>query len=216
MFHAAEDSRRSADNRAAIGALIPSGELAKWKPERLARFCALTGQAARVALDADGSVLADVYRAADGPTRSALREAIAGVPELDLLRVVAGAPGGDRLSRVTAPEREYLVRELARREEWARLWEFATGLPLAGAAAVARQFAGRWRFPDRARSSRPTCSHGLTPTRWRPARKRWRIRRRCAWRPGSSRAAARSRQTDNGWSSPSCPSGRNVTLGIPG
>jgi hypothetical protein len=148
LVEAAEDSRRSAGNRAAIGALVPSGELATWEPERLARFCALTGQAARLALDADGSVLAGVYRAADGPTRSALREAIAGIPELDLVRVVAGPPGQGRLSHMTVPEREYLVRELASREDWARLWELATGLPLAGAAAVARQFAGRWRFPD--------------------------------------------------------------------
>lgn len=163
LVFAAEDSRRSAGNRAAIGALIPAGELATWKPERLAKFCALTGQAARLAADADGSVLADVYRAADGPTRSAVREAIAGVPELDLVRVVAGAPGVERLSRVTLPEREYLVDELARREEWARLWEFATGLPLAGAAAVARQFAGRWRFPDADSQRLPDLLAGADP-----------------------------------------------------
>ena len=148
LVFAAEDSRRSAGNRAAIGALIPPGELAEWEPKRLAKFCALTGQAARLALDVDGSVLGGVYRAADEPTRSVLLDAIAGNPELDLVRVVAGPPGGDQLSRMTVPEREYLVRELARREDWAQLWDLATGLPLAGAAAVARQFAGRWRFPD--------------------------------------------------------------------
>ena len=53
LVFAAEDSRRSAGNRAAIGALIPPGELAEWEPKRLAKFCALTGQAARLALDVD-------------------------------------------------------------------------------------------------------------------------------------------------------------------
>jgi hypothetical protein len=145
----AVDVRRSASERGIIGTIIPDRALAQLKPDELAKLCALTGQTARLrVLDADGSVLAIAYWAADEPTRAALREAIAGIGELDVVRVVAGPRGRDRPSPVTGPEREFLVSELASREDWARLWQLAAGLPLAGAVAVARLFAGRWQLPD--------------------------------------------------------------------
>jgi hypothetical protein len=62
------------------------------------------------ALPSDG-VLADVYRAADGPARSALREAIAGIAQLadtsiaDLETVTRWASTGSTSSSMTSAAR---------------------------------------------------------------------------------------------------------------
>jgi hypothetical protein len=143
------DLRRGADDRTAAAGLVPAAVLATWKRDRLAMFYALTGQTAQLlALDRIVPLLARLYREADEQTRAGLRSVIGGLAGPDLVRVVAGRGGRDRPPGVTAPERDYLVRELDARQDWAGLWELVGRLPLVAAAAVAGEFAGRWRLPD--------------------------------------------------------------------
>ncbi len=126
-------------------ARVPDRELAGWESVKFAEFFLLTGQTARLrTLDDAGPALAMAYESIGELTRTALRAAVTGSGELDLVRAVGG-PWSP-----TVPDGDALVRELADRADWPRLWGLATRLPLADAVAVARQVAGRWQPPETA------------------------------------------------------------------
>jgi hypothetical protein len=134
---------RTPAERAAIGAFCARHGLAPDDQIQRALFFALTGQAGQErALDPDGSLLATAYRAAEPPTRAALRQAMAGAGHLDLARVVGSA---GRATPMTAEESDYLVRELAGRRDWPALWRLVQDLPLASAAMAVRRFDAGWR-----------------------------------------------------------------------
>jgi hypothetical protein len=86
------------------------------------------------------------YRGADQRAQAALREAMAGDGDLDIVRVVSGGSGSE-LEALTKTEREYLRDRLAERREWPRLWQFARELPLRDALDMLRPIDSRWR-PD--------------------------------------------------------------------
>jgi hypothetical protein len=145
----AVDPGRPAASRAAIGAFCAAREMAPGDPVERALFFVLTGRHAQHrAADPDGSLLAAAYRAADEPTRAAVREELAGAGDLDLVRVVAGGPGPGRRPALTADESGYLVGQLAGRRDWAGLWRLAPGLPLAEAVAAVARFGDGWQPAD--------------------------------------------------------------------
>lgn len=142
----AVDPGRPAASRAAIGSFCAAREMAPGDPVERALFFVLTGQHTQHrAADPDGSQLAAAYRAADEPTRAAVREELAGAGDLDLVRVVAGGPGPGRRPALTADESGYLVGQLAARRDWAGLWRLAPGLPLAEAVAAVARFGDGWQ-----------------------------------------------------------------------
>jgi hypothetical protein len=108
----------------------------------------LTGQRAQHRTeDPDGALLAEAYRAGRDEQRAAVRQALAGADDLDLVRVVAGA-GRDAVATVTPAEVSYLADELAGRQDWPRLWQLALDLPLAGAVIAASRFGDSWQPDD--------------------------------------------------------------------
>jgi len=110
------------------------GGLAPGKATQRALFFVLTGQRAQHrAEDPDGSLLAEAYREAREEQRAAVRQALAGADDLDLVRVIAGA-GRGAVAAVTPWEASYLGGQFAVRRDWAGLLQFALGLPLAAAA----------------------------------------------------------------------------------
>lgn len=144
-FEAAVDPGRDGGAREAIGVfwagrgLVPDGAVAR------ALFFVMTGQAAQHrAADPDGSLLASAYRGADEATRAALRGALAGAGDLDLVRVVAGEPHG-RAARMSGDEIGYLAGQLAGRRDWAGLWRLVRDIPLADAIAAMPAFGDGWR-----------------------------------------------------------------------
>jgi hypothetical protein len=138
-FAAAVEPDRGPGERAGIGAFCTRHGLAPDGAIRRALFYALTGQAAQHrTADLEGSLLASAYRDAGPATRAALREAIAGAGDLDLVRVVAGP---SRAQYLTAEEREYLTSQLAGYRDWDRLWRLVKDLPLAHAVAAMPLFA---------------------------------------------------------------------------
>jgi hypothetical protein len=153
-FTAGTDVTRDAAARAAIGGFCARHRLAPGDPVRRALFHVLTGLSAQHrAADPDGSLLAAAYRAAGEPERAAVRQAVAGSGDLDVVLVVAGAGQDGRAGDLTPDERQYLARQLADRREWDRLWRLAQELPLAGALEVAPLFDARWRpGPERERA----------------------------------------------------------------
>ena len=97
-----------------------------------------------------------------GPgTRAALREAIAGSGDLDLVHVVAAAGRPGRFAELTGDERQYLITQLAARGEWGLLWQFVLDLPLAEAVTAVRRFGVGWR-PDTTGSTADTASSDAT------------------------------------------------------
>jgi hypothetical protein len=60
----------------------------------------------------------------------------------------ADAARGAGAGTATQAERAYLTAELARRQDWPRLWRLALDLPLAETIAAARQLPARWQPPD--------------------------------------------------------------------
>lgn len=109
-----------------------------------ALFLVLTGQQEQYqALDPDGSLLARSYRAADEPTRQAVRRTMIGLGELSVLRVIADRP--DR--PLTAAEADYLTARLAEAGEWDQLWRLIPTVPIASALRAAGLF-GDWRPAD--------------------------------------------------------------------
>jgi hypothetical protein len=165
-------------NWAALGAFCASHDLAPDDPVRRAGFFALTGQPEQQrALDPDAALLATAYQAADPRTQAALREALAGAGDLDIVRVVARA--GSQAADMTVTEREYLAGQLADRRDWAALWRLAQDLPPVDAVAAVHQIDERWRpagqrerdlfgllaraGPDKVRSAREAlCADGAT------------------------------------------------------
>jgi hypothetical protein len=147
VFAAAVEPGRDAAGRAAIGAFCVARGIVPEDAAARALFYLLTGQAAQYqAVDPDGRLLAQVYRAADEATRAALRDALAGVGGLDLVRAIADR--GIGTPPMTAAERDYLVRQLAGRRAWAQLWRLALDLPVSEAVAAMTLFAAEWRPPD--------------------------------------------------------------------
>ncbi len=122
VFTAAADPDRAMVHRAAIGEFCTRHGMVPGDPVRQAGFYALTAQSQQQhALDPDGTLLATAYRGADQRARAALREAVAGDVDLDVVRVVSGGSGSE-LEALTKTERDYLRDRLAKRREWARLW----------------------------------------------------------------------------------------------
>ncbi|MGP3967528.1 hypothetical protein [Streptomyces sp. 6N223] len=123
-----------------------------------ALFFVRTGQHGQYrALDPDGALLALGYRAASAMERSALRERMAALGDLDALRVLAGrrsgagaagdagdGDGDGDVSSLTEAERAYVVRQLVDRGDRERLWRITPLLPLAEAVETVRSF-GDWR-----------------------------------------------------------------------
>jgi hypothetical protein len=143
---AVTDPARPLRDRAAISALCARVGVAPGEPADRAVFYVLTSQAAQQrAADPDGALLAAGYRAAGLRVRAALRSALAGAGDLDLVRVIAGG-GGPR--ELAADERDYLVGQLAGRRDWPSLWRATQRLPLAEAAATAGRFGDGWRPGD--------------------------------------------------------------------
>jgi hypothetical protein len=101
-------------------------------PAKRAAFFLLAGQWAEYrALDGDGALLAAAYQAGTVRERLRLRTAMAEARGVDLARVLAH----DGMRKT---ERDYLLRHLAARGEWERLWRVALVLPLPGAVAAVR------------------------------------------------------------------------------
>jgi hypothetical protein len=171
VFAAAADPVKDAAVRAALGAFCARHGLAPGDITDRAVFFVLTGQAGQHrAADPDGSLLTAAYRAAGPGTRAGLREAIAASGDLDLVRVVtADRPG--RFAEVTGDERQYLIRQLADRGEWDRLWRLVPDVPLAEAVRAVRRFGAGWRPPARSRWPRrhtTIATHTLTGSLARP------------------------------------------------
>jgi hypothetical protein len=114
--------------RAAVGQRCAAQGLVPEDPVERVCFFVLTSQPERQrALDPDGTLLPIAYRAASRSTQRALREAMTGAGDLDVVGVIAG--GGEP----TGEEFAYLTRHLAGTGQWPALWRLVRGLPLAGA-----------------------------------------------------------------------------------
>jgi hypothetical protein len=147
VLAAAVEPYRNAAARAALGEFCARHDLVPDDPVRRVLFFTMTGQHAQHrAADPDGSLLATAYQAADRPARGALRKALAGAGDLDVVRVIAGA--GSRVADMRAEERDYLVGQLAGRRDWPGLWRLARDLPVVEAVAALWLIDERWR-PDR-------------------------------------------------------------------
>lgn len=133
-----------ADAADALADLCRGHGIAPADPVRRAVFFLLTGQDEQHrAADPDGSLLALGYGAATEPERERLRQAMTRAGDLDLVRVVA-ARRDDRPD-LTSEEWEYLIRQLADRADWQRLWPVVRDAPLIDAVAAMRSFDQRWR-----------------------------------------------------------------------
>lgn len=148
-FGAAVEPDRAPSGGAAIGAFCARHGMAPGDAVARALFFSLTGQdAQRRAMDPDGRLLAAAYHAASQSAQAAVREAISGSGDLDLVRVIAGQR--DRGAPLTADERPYLAGQLAGRRDWPGLWRLIQDFPLAEAVAATRVFPGGWRPADEA------------------------------------------------------------------
>jgi hypothetical protein len=138
------------DVRSAVGAFCAARGLAPDGPTERALFFVLTGQRAQHrADDPDGSLLAEAYRKAHEEQRAAVRQALAGADDLDLVRVIAGA-GRGAVAAVTPEEASYLAGQFAARADWAGLLQFALGLPLASAVTATSVLGEGWQPGDSA------------------------------------------------------------------
>jgi hypothetical protein len=148
---AAVDPERPAGSREAIGSFCTGHGLAPDEPAARALFHVLTGQQAQHrAADPDGSLLAAGYRAGTKAIQAAVREALAGTGHLDLVRIVAGAPGQDRRPAISAEESAYLVSQLRARGDWAALWRLAQDLSVQPAVTAVAGFPRGWQPADEA------------------------------------------------------------------
>ena len=146
VVRAGTDPGRDAAARAAIGAFYDRGGLAPGDAVQRALFYTLTGHTAQYrAADPDGSLLAAAYRGANEPTRTAVRQALAGSRDLDVVEVVAGSGSASRAADLTLGERSYLARQVADRKDWGRLWDLLRDLPLDEALAATALFEDGWR-----------------------------------------------------------------------
>jgi hypothetical protein len=146
---AAVDPDRPARSRAAIGSFCAQHGLVPDEPAARALFYVLTGQQAQHrAADPDGSLLAAGYQASTESTQAAVRESLAGTGDLDLVRIVAGAPGPEHRLAIRAEESAYLVGQLQARGDWAALWRLAKDLPAQAAVAAVAGFPSRWQPAD--------------------------------------------------------------------
>ncbi|MEO3840587.1 hypothetical protein [Streptomyces sp. B22F1] len=144
LLTAATDPTRPAEQRAALGrfcagqGFLPVGDVDR------VLFYALTGQHAHhAALDPDGALLAVAYHGASKQTQQAVRDAMVGRGELNLVRALTDRPRRP----LTAPEADYLTKQLADAREWAHLWRLIPTMPLANAARAAQLFTD-WRPAD--------------------------------------------------------------------
>jgi hypothetical protein len=147
-FAVATDPAQPEATRSAVGAFFAARGLAPEEAGQRALFFVLTGQRAQHRTeDPDGALLAAAYRAARQEQRAAVRQALAGADDLDLVRVIAGA-GRDAMAAVTAEEASYLAGQLAGQRDWAGLWQLALGLPLADAVTAASRIGDGWQPGD--------------------------------------------------------------------
>ena len=131
-------------DHAALTAFCLRNGIAPQDPADRALFFALTGQTGqRLALDPDGSLLADASRLAGPSRRAALREAMTSDASLDVVRLVAGS--GPLVTELMPEERERFTRLLADRRDWAALWRLALELPVPEAVAAVRLADPGWR-----------------------------------------------------------------------
>jgi hypothetical protein len=149
-FSVAMDPATGQHTRMAVGAFCASRGLAPQDANQRTLFFVLTGQQAQHRTeDPDGRLLAAAYRAARDEQRAAVRQALAGADDLDLVRVVAGA-GQDSVATITPDEASYLAGQLAGRRDWAGLWQLALSLPLAGAVTAVSSISDGWQPADHA------------------------------------------------------------------
>ncbi|MFI0479472.1 hypothetical protein ACH34T_02450 [Actinomadura sp. 9N215] len=100
------------------------------------------------ALDPDATLLALAYKSAPPDVRASLRTVMTEHGDIDALRVLAGTSGRQNdFGSLTEQERRYLVRQLADRGDWGRLWPLTLRLPLAEAVDAVRAF-GEWEPSD--------------------------------------------------------------------
>lgn len=145
-LEAAVEPARPAASRQAIGAFCTHHGILPDGPLQQTVFHLLAGQTEQHrALDPDGSLLADAYRAASGETREALRQAMVGSGDLDMVRVVVG-DRRDRGADLTAAEAGDLARHLAAGGRWEELWRLALEVPIVLAVSIVGLFRG-WE-PD--------------------------------------------------------------------
>jgi len=134
--------------RSEVVAFCADRGLAPEEASERAMFFVLTGQQVQHRTeDPDGTLLAAAYRAAREDERDAVRQALAGADDLDLVRVVAGA-GRDTAPTVTHEEARYLAWQLAGRRDWAGLWQLALDLPVAGAVFAGSNIGDGWQPAD--------------------------------------------------------------------
>jgi hypothetical protein len=94
--------------------------------------------------DPDGALVAVAYQAAGEAMRAAVREAALAAGDLNLLRALAQRPQLN--AELSGEQTGRLARELAGRQEWARLWRLVMDATLEQALAVAPLLAG-WQPP---------------------------------------------------------------------
>ena len=162
VFAAATEPGRDPAARTAIGEFCLRHSLAPDDPVRRALFYLVTGQPAQHrAADPDGRLLAAAYEGADLATRAAVREALADAGDADLIWAVANAGQRAKTLPRASEETEYLIRQLACRSDWSRLWQLVMQLPLTDAVAAVRRFGGGWHpesEPERTLFGRLACA----------------------------------------------------------
>ncbi|MGI5197129.1 hypothetical protein ACQEVY_26460 [Streptomyces sp. CA-288835] len=133
-------------NSSEVAAFCAEHHLAPADEVQRAVFFVRTGQHEQYrALDPEGALLSLGYRGAPPDVRSALRTAMTGLGDIDVLRVLAGqrSSQGDFAS-LSKQERAYLVRQLLDLRDWERLWPLVLLMPLTEAVMAVRGFAD-WR-----------------------------------------------------------------------
>lgn len=134
--------------RARISDFCRTSGLAPQQPRMRALFLALTGQPHLLrALDPDGALLVAAYQGLPESVKATARRALGGLPDLDLVGVVAGGAEEDKLAAVSEQEAAYLIGRLAGQQDWDRLWRLVRSRPVPEATEAVRLFPGDWR-PD--------------------------------------------------------------------
>lgn len=150
VFAQAVRPDRPAAERASIGAFCSGQGIVPENAVERALFFLLTGQQVQYrAADPDGSLLAVAYQGADEPVRAAVRQALAGSGDLNLVALVAGT-ARERMAAISTDEVGYLADQLAARRNWAGLWRLVRELPLVHVRTAMTSFLDGWQ-PDDAR-----------------------------------------------------------------
>ncbi|MCP4519789.1 MAG: hypothetical protein GY824_31730, partial [Delftia sp.] len=81
-------------------------------------------------LDSDQRMMRATYESAHEALRQRIREKLREMDRLNFLAIVAGGKHRSRAKNLTLDEAGFLVRELAARREWPRLWDMVFELPV--------------------------------------------------------------------------------------